>query len=165
MAAMIREDYGQRSYIYRQEQAGRRLDRKLAKLAKGGIHWNEDGVGNPLQAVPLEYRRFVVEYGDQHPLVRLPGQLPAEYRVSVVKRRGVERLPAEIPEEVLYAIEFMRHNGNVREKTKANLFSGDGPPRLYRMRQEIINQLAIDYRLSRRTVRTILERGKADGDV
>ena len=163
MAALIRRDYEQRAHGYRLRQDEKRFDRKLAKLAKGGIHWNEDGAGNPLEMVPLEYRRFVVEYGHKQPQARLPGQLPTEHRVVVVDWRGVEkqvRLPAEIPEEVRFAIEFMRHNAEVREKTKAKLYSGRGPPRLYGRRQEIIKELATDYGLSRRTVRTICESGE-----
>ena len=123
----IRSDCESRALIERRKQAYARHKRQLEKR---GVVWEEDGLPNPVQQVPLKYRSVVSQYGVDQPK---------------------KKIPESLPEEIKYAIDTIRAN-----KKAGGLYSIP-LPRLYRQRQAIIAAVAQSWGLSPRTVRTIWE--------
>jgi hypothetical protein len=136
-AQWIWEDCDQRAELRRHGQAYRTLTRKIAER---GVQWGEPGEPNPLHQVPVQYRRQVVELGRQYD----------------------RRIPENLPEIVVYAIETMRDNRKalkVRTGEPMGLRASMPLPRLYGGRKEIIKAVAEAWGVTERTVRSIWERG------
>jgi hypothetical protein len=127
VAQAIRNDCESRSNMQRQKQA---LARHSRQLAKRGVVWEEDGLPNPVQQVPLKYRSIVSQYGSVHPQ---------------------KKIPESLPEEIKYAISIVRTNRKASGHYSIKL------PRLYNQRQTIIAAVARSWGVSERTVRTIWE--------
>lgn len=131
--ATIRRDCEQRANVLRQEQA---VQRHKTKMIKRGVTRGEDGDTDPVRLVPLEDRAAVDRYGVKDPTNR--------------------HLPERLSDEAKSAIEIIRHN-----QKWFGVYS-EPLPRLARGRSRIIADVARDWGVSERTVRTIWE---SDSDV
>ena len=141
--------------------------------------------------MPTPYREFVVEYGLRRITERPPEGLPRGVRENLLKgvvnlRSGTKTVPIrpeslpkmqrekvlqqvhqDYREQVLHAIDSMRNYRRVLVAIGAppdGFLVSQPLPRLYGPRQEIIDAVAADWGVSRRTVRAIWEKGEPDTD-
>ena len=177
LAALVRRDCKQRASVYRKQQAEGQLKREFARR---GIHWGEEGEGNPVHKVLFLYRGFVTEYGLHRPTARPPDEITSEVRQRLLdlnpwkkttggrevhlqdlpkgeRERAIREIHEKEIDNVLYAIEVIRNNRKIRDKTKLSQVQSWPLPRLSRGREKIIADVAAFYKLSERTVRKIWE--------